>query len=51
MYTGAIINYLHEQNLQELESVEQWENDYGPGVKLVTAHYEIVFQHSESDSG
>ena len=41
MYTGAIINYLHEQNLQELESVEQWENDYGPGVKLVTAHYEI----------
>jgi len=36
-----MIGYLHDQNLPELESVEVWENEYGPGLKLTTAHYEI----------
>lgn len=37
----AMIDFLREQNLPELESVEVWDNDYGPGLKLLTAHYEI----------
>ena len=38
---AVVIEYLREQNLSELESVEVWENEYGPGLKLLTAHYEI----------
>ncbi len=38
---AGIVEYLQTQNLQELESVEVWENEYGPGLKLTTAHYEI----------
>ena len=37
----GMIEYLRRQNLSSLESVEVWENKYGPGLKLVTAHYEI----------
>lgn len=36
-----MIAYLHKQNLPALKSVEVWENKYGPGLKLTTAHYEI----------
>lgn len=39
--SGGMIEYLQRQNLPSLESVEQWQNEYGPGLKLVTAHYEI----------
>ena len=35
------VNILLQQNLPALESVELWENEYGPGLKLATAHYEI----------
>jgi hypothetical protein len=38
---AAMVAYLQAQNLPALESVELWENEYGPGLKLTTAHYEI----------
>ncbi|MBN1393311.1 MAG: hypothetical protein JW947_11000 [Sedimentisphaerales bacterium] len=38
---AGMIEYLHRQNLPVLKSVEVWENEYGPGLKLTTAHYEI----------
>lgn len=37
----GMIEYLHRQNLPVLKSVEVWKNEYGPGLKLTTAHYEI----------
>ncbi len=37
----AVVDFLRDQNLPELESVEVWQNDYGPGLKLTTAHYEV----------
>ncbi len=36
-----MLEYLQDQNLPALESVEVWRNEYGPGLKLTTAHYEI----------
>jgi hypothetical protein len=33
--------YLRRQNPPELKAVEVWNNEYGPGLKLTTAHYEI----------
>lgn len=38
---AAMIDFLREQNPPELESVEVWQNEYGPGLKLTTAHYEV----------
>lgn len=32
---------LRGERLPTLESVERWENTYGPGLKLFTAHYEV----------
>jgi hypothetical protein len=49
VYTKIVTDYLYEQNLPELESVEQWQNEYGPGLKLTTPHYEIyttLFNHA-----
>ena len=37
----GMIEYLRKQNLPALKNVEIWENQYGPGLKLTTAHYEI----------
>ncbi len=37
----GMIEYLHKQRLPVLESVEVWQNEYGPGLKLTTAHYEV----------
>jgi hypothetical protein len=39
---AGMIEYLHKQNLPALESVEVWQNEYGPGLKLTTAHYEVL---------
>jgi len=39
---AGMIEYLNRQNLPALESVEVWQNEYGPGLKLTTAHYEIL---------
>ncbi len=39
---AGMVEYLQKQNLRKLESVEVWENEYGPGLKLTTAHYEIL---------
>ena len=39
--TADMVAYLQAQDLPALESVEFWENEYGPGLKLTTAHYEI----------
>jgi len=38
---AGMIEYLQGQNLPALKSVEVWQNTYGPGLKLTTAHYEI----------
>ena len=37
----GMIHYLKSQNLPALKSVEPWDNKFGPGLKLTTAHYEI----------
>jgi hypothetical protein len=39
--TAGMAAYLKGQSQPVLESVESWENGYGPGLKLTTAHYEI----------
>jgi len=38
---AGIIEYLQQQNPPKLKAVEVWNNQYGPGLKLATAHYEI----------
>ncbi len=38
---AGMIDYLQRANLPALKSVEVWENQYAPGLKLTTAHYEI----------
>jgi len=37
----GMTDYLLGQNLPALKSVEPWQNQYGAGLKLTTAHYEI----------
>ncbi|MBW8001061.1 MAG: hypothetical protein FVQ80_03460 [Planctomycetes bacterium] len=37
----GMVWYLESLRLPPLKSVEQWENEYGPGVKLTTEHYNI----------
>jgi hypothetical protein len=37
----GMIAWLGSQNLPALKSVELWQNQFGPGLKLTTAHYEI----------
>jgi hypothetical protein len=36
-----MITYLKNRRLPTLESVEQWQNPYGPGIKITTTHYEV----------
>ena len=38
---GGMITYLEKQNLPALKFVDKWENKFGPGLRLVTEHYEI----------
>ncbi len=38
---AGMVEYLREQNLPAMEAVEVWESEYGKGLKLTTAHYEI----------
>jgi hypothetical protein len=38
---AEIIEHFRQQNPPELKTVEVWNNGYGPGLKLTTAHYEI----------
>jgi len=38
---AGMIEYLQQARLPALKSVEVWQNEYGPGLKLTTAHYEI----------
>lgn len=37
----GMIWYLESLRLPALKSVEQWENEFGPGVKLTTEHYTV----------
>lgn len=39
--TEGMINYLRSQRLPALKSVELWENEFAPGLKLTTEHYNI----------
>jgi len=38
---AGMIKYLKSQNLPAMKSIQVWENQYGPGLKLTTAHYDI----------
>ncbi len=38
---AGMIEYLQKQKLPALQSVQFWQNNYGPGLKITTAHYEI----------
>jgi hypothetical protein len=38
---AGMAEHLRRQNLPALKSVSVWENDYGPGLRLVTEHYEV----------
>ena len=38
---AEMIEYLRQQNPPALKAVEVWNNQYGPGLRLTTAHYEI----------
>ena len=37
----GMVERLKSEKLPALKSVEVWENEYGPGLKVSTAHYEI----------
>jgi len=39
--SAGMIKYLQQGQLPALESAQVWENKYGPGLKITTAHYEI----------
>jgi hypothetical protein len=43
----AMAAYLQCQAPPSLKSIEAWNNRYGPGLKLTTAHYEIFTTHLE----
>jgi len=36
-----MVGHLQRQNLPALKSAHPWQNSYGPGLKLVTEHYEV----------
>jgi hypothetical protein len=38
---AVLIEQLKSEKLPTLQSVETWENKYGPGLRLSTAHYQI----------
>jgi hypothetical protein len=38
---SGMIEYLRRQNAPGLTAASVWNNEYGPGLKLTTAHYEI----------
>ena len=38
---SEMIEHLRRQNPPDLKAIEVWNNEYGPGLKLSTAHYEI----------
>jgi hypothetical protein len=38
---AGMVEHLQGEKLPALKSVEVWENEYGPGLKLATTHYEI----------
>jgi len=37
----GMTEYLRDRHLPALKGVETWENEYGPGLKLITEHYEV----------
>ena len=39
---AGMIEYLQQSHLPALKSVQIWQNEYGPGLKITTAHYEIL---------
>jgi hypothetical protein len=40
-FCAGMIEYLRRQDPPELKAVKVWNNEYGPGLKLTTSHYEI----------
>ncbi|MHC4125581.1 MAG: hypothetical protein ACYSRR_03885 [Planctomycetota bacterium] len=40
--SAEMIEYLHRANLPAVRAVENWQNEYGPGLKITTDHYEIL---------
>jgi len=39
---AGMMGYLERQKIPALEFAEGWESPYGPGLRLTTAHYEIL---------
>ncbi|MHC4154352.1 MAG: hypothetical protein ACYST6_05455 [Planctomycetota bacterium] len=37
----STLEYLQRQNLPALKYVQTWQNDYAPGLKLTTEHYQV----------
>jgi len=37
----AMVEYLQQQRLPALKLAQAWNNNYGPGIKLQTQHYEV----------
>jgi hypothetical protein len=40
--SAGLIKYLQRANLPAVRAVEDWQNEYGPGLKITTDHYEIL---------
>jgi len=38
---SQMVAYLQQQSLPALQSAQIWNNDYGPGLKVLTRHYEL----------
>ena len=38
----SVVEYLMAEKPGGLEGIESWESDYGPGLRLITPHYEIL---------
>jgi hypothetical protein len=38
---AIIIKRIRSENMPALKSIKPWQSDYGPGLKLTSAHYEI----------
>ena len=38
---AGMAEYLERQTLPAVKSVQLWQNNYGPGLKITTAHYEV----------
>ncbi len=43
----GLIDYLYSRELPALQSVQRWSNEYGPGLKISTDHYDVYTTWTE----